>query len=104
MPSNASDRRWTWRVAFEPGPHRTQRALRRAAATLLLATAGAATGAVPALTLDCPAQVPAQQPFDCRVSAGAADGAAGSVAVTLPPRLMRVAEPPGWSFDVAARR
>jgi hypothetical protein len=73
-------------------------------AVLSLAAAGAATLAAPALKLDCPPEVPAQAPFDCTVTADAAAGAAGGITVELPARLMRVAEPVGWSFDVATRR
>lgn len=110
MPSSASNRRWTWCVVFEPG----RRVALRARTTGLLATALPATGllalaglaahAAPALQLDCPPQVPLQEAFDCRVGATVADGATGRVAVLLPLRLMRVDETAGWSFDAGARR
>lgn len=103
MPSSASSRRWTWCVGSE---HRGPAAAAlRAAAVLWLALVAAAAPAAPTLKLDCPPAVPVQAPFDCSVStSGPATAAAGRVVVTLPPRLMRVAEPAAWQFDVAARR
>lgn len=93
-----------WCVASDRG--RQGRVAARVAAALWLAAAAAAaaTQAAPTLKLDCPPVVPAQEPFDCTVTADPSGGAAGSVVLTLPPRLMRVAEPAGWSFDVNARR
>lgn len=104
MPSIASSRRWTWCAGSErpASASGARRAPARLLAAGLVALAGAAAAA-PALQLDCPAAVPPQEPFECRVGVAAPAGGAGRLTVTLPPRLMRVAEPEGWSFDVVSR-
>ena len=85
-------------------PSGIRRTPERLFAAGLLCLAMSPAPAAAALQLDCPEAVPPQQPFDCRVQVGAAAGGEGRVTVTLPPRLMRVAEPAGWSFDVVSRR
>lgn len=85
-------------------PSGIRRTPERLFAAGLLCLAMSPAPAAAALQLDCPEAVPPQQPFDCRVQVGAAAGGEGRVTVTLPPRLMRVAEPAGWSFDLVSRR
>ena len=109
MPSSASSRRWTW-CAGSDRPRGGRPAARRGVVVAWLVTgmvgalAGGLAVAAPALQLQCPPSALPQQPFDCQVRMNLPAGAEGTVSVTLPPRLMRVAEPPGWAFDVAARR